>query len=502
MTSAASTAPVWSFDLVRDSLNVDAIYRLRTEVQASASRRDQFRFVIETIPDMGENATRRGIGYWILGRNADTLETLKGTTGNFAEFFRAKALLASGDAAGAAAIFEKLRSDDQVGTASRFGDLECFVARGDFEHLAKAVKALPKSLAETADAHYFHGCVHEAQGRREQAISEFEKTLEIHPEHRKAMFRLAYCLDLYGMDDEARSIYEKLVKLPPVDVAAVMNLGVLYEDRGEYPRAIACYEAALRSDPLNIRARLYKQDCEASLNMYYDETQERKDDKLQQTLRVPITDFELSVRARNCLTKMNIKSLGDLVRKSETELLSYKNFGETSLNEIKAILNSKNLRLGMLPPEKIVQPPPELGSVDPNLYSKPIQELDLSVRSRRTMEALNIRSVGDLLQNSAEDLLAMPNFGQTSLNEIRMKLRALGVDIRDSKTGMIRTFAPMTPEQAAASLRESDDFDPDAMDDEDEDLDDPELAELDEEMAGTDDEADSEDELDDPQDEE
>jgi DNA-directed RNA polymerase subunit alpha len=213
-----------------------------------------------------------------------------------------------------------------------------------------------------------------------------------------------------------------------------MNLGILYEDLGDYARATACFDAVLRSDPTNPRAQLYRRDCEASTTMYYDETQERKDDKLQQTLRIPITDFELSVRARNCLTKMNIKTLGDLVRKSETELLSYKNFGETSLNEIKAILSSKNLRLGMLPAEKIVAPPPDLGSIDPTIYSKPIGELDLSVRSRRTMEALNIRLVGDLLQHSAEELLAMPNFGQTSLNEIRVKLRTLGVDLRDGRT--------------------------------------------------------------------
>ena len=63
-------------------------------------------------------------------------------------------------------------------------------------------------------------------------------------------------------------------------------------------------------------------------------------------LNIPVTDFELSVRSRNCLKKMNIKNLGDLLRTSEQELLSYKNFGETSLNEIKSLLASKGLRLG------------------------------------------------------------------------------------------------------------------------------------------------------------
>ena len=63
-------------------------------------------------------------------------------------------------------------------------------------------------------------------------------------------------------------------------------------------------------------------------------------------LDTPVTDFELSVRARNCLKKMNIRTLGDLLKVSEAELLSYRNFGETSLVEIKNMLSSKGLRLG------------------------------------------------------------------------------------------------------------------------------------------------------------
>ena len=356
-----STLAAWSLDLANDSLNLDAIYRLRGEVQEAADRRDQFRNYLESIPDTGEKAVRRGIGYWVLGRNADAAETLKTSKSNLGDFFRAKALLAGGEEKAAAALFEKLRSDDLVGHAARYAELDCLVARCDFDALSKALKTLPKALTETADSHYYRGRVLEAQGKPEEAIAEYERATEIHPEHRKALFRLAYMLDLHGMDDEALALYEKLAKLPPVDVAVLMNLGILLEDRGDYPRAIACFDAALRSDPSNARAHLYKRDCESSLTMYYDETQERKDDKLQQTLRIPITDFELSVRARNCLTKMNIKTLGDLVRKTETELLSYKNFGETSLNEIKAILSSKNLRLGMLPGEKAVAPPPISG---------------------------------------------------------------------------------------------------------------------------------------------
>ena len=81
--------------------------------------------------------------------------------------------------------------------------------------------------------------------------------------------------------------------------------------------------------------------------MYYDEEEIEKNYRLAHLLEIPVTDFELSVRSRNCLRKMNIRTLGDLTRTTEAALLASKNFGETSLSEIKEMMTSKNLRLGM-----------------------------------------------------------------------------------------------------------------------------------------------------------
>ena len=74
---------------------------------------------------------------------------------------------------------------------------------------------------------------------------------------------------------------------------------------------------------------------------------EDRDSYLQQLMEIPVTDFELSVRSRNCLRNMNIRTLGDLTRTTEAALLASKNFGETSLSEIKEMMTSKNLWLGM-----------------------------------------------------------------------------------------------------------------------------------------------------------
>jgi DNA-directed RNA polymerase subunit alpha len=60
-----------------------------------------------------------------------------------------------------------------------------------------------------------------------------------------------------------------------------------------------------------------------------------------------IDDLELPVRASNCLKKANIHTVGELVQKSENELLKAKNFGRKSLDDILKVLHDMNLDLGM-----------------------------------------------------------------------------------------------------------------------------------------------------------
>ncbi|MGB2630702.1 MAG: DNA-directed RNA polymerase subunit alpha [Candidatus Omnitrophota bacterium] len=76
-----------------------------------------------------------------------------------------------------------------------------------------------------------------------------------------------------------------------------------------------------------------------------EESKEKQD--LMKRLSKPISELELSVRSSNCLAEANIRTIGDLVKKKETEMLKYKNFGKKSLNEINAILSSMGLHLGM-----------------------------------------------------------------------------------------------------------------------------------------------------------
>ena len=73
--------------------------------------------------------------------------------------------------------------------------------------------------------------------------------------------------------------------------------------------------------------------------------------------RRKVDELELSVRSANCLKNDNIVYIGDLVQKTESEMLRTPNFGRKSLNEIKEVLKGMNLELGMdipaWPPENV-----------------------------------------------------------------------------------------------------------------------------------------------------
>ncbi len=68
---------------------------------------------------------------------------------------------------------------------------------------------------------------------------------------------------------------------------------------------------------------------------------------LYEKLRLPISELELSVRSSNCLKDASIKTIADLVRKTEPELLGFRNFGKKSLTEIQDLLKAMGMSLGM-----------------------------------------------------------------------------------------------------------------------------------------------------------
>jgi DNA-directed RNA polymerase subunit alpha len=84
-----------------------------------------------------------------------------------------------------------------------------------------------------------------------------------------------------------------------------------------------------------------------------EEEEEEEDKEFLEMINKPITELELSVRSANCLEAANIRTIGDLVQKTEAQMLKYKNFGKKSLSEIQNILQGMNLHLGMNVQERL-----------------------------------------------------------------------------------------------------------------------------------------------------
>lgn len=322
------------------------------------------------------------------------------------------------------------RVGDGDGDAAKQVNAAVQKARDLLNQYASASDSLP-------EWHCVQGVLAELDADRVTALRAYHRALELAPDLEVAAFRTARLAELAGRTDEALRLYARLARRPRAHVNALINAALIHEDHGDYDAAAACLKRVLRVDPNHRRARLFLKSVESCREMVTHDASDVRPDPRERMLSMPIMEFELSVRARNCLKKMNVRTLGDLVKLREEELLAYKNFGETSLNEIRALLQRKGLKLGQSIeeiPSDVVEPAPVIRrpSVAPEqeaLLGKSVIDLELSVRSRRCLQRLNVKTVGDLLNYTEADLLATRNFGVTSLNEIKARLSELGLTL-------------------------------------------------------------------------
>lgn len=381
-------------------------------------------------------AVRLGVCYYLLGRYSLAAKTLKEADGGaLAHYYLGKSNFAL------ERYPDAIQSYASAAKAGYNAD-ECAVAKAEAQRYARDAKDalatldnLSGAIEQTADYLYQRGATVAALGGNpDEVVRLFERAVSSDGQHAGALFGLAMENDRRGNDERAVELYERSVGQFPPHIGSLLNLGVLYEDRQQYERAQQCYQRILDVFPNHGRARIYMKDAAASGDMFLDEDAQRRRDRVSQVLNVPVSDFELSVRSRNCLQKMGIQTLGDLARSTEAELLASKNFGETSLVEIREMLSSKGLSLGMFAGEKPALEPvyePEVVSPDEQaLLDRPIADLNLSVRARKCMIRLGLNTIGELLRRTGDDLLECKNFGVTSLNEVREKLTQYGLKLR------------------------------------------------------------------------
>jgi DNA-directed RNA polymerase subunit alpha len=381
-------------------------------------------------------AVRLGVCYFLLGRNKLAVDTLRNADGSaLALFYLGKAQFSQGLYEEAINSYNAAKGAGYNGDDTSLAIAEAQRYMGDAAGALATLDQLYGAIEQTAEYLYQRGAtVAKLGGNPTEVVALYERAVEASPGHAGALFGLALESDRRGNDDRAIELYERATQTYPAHVGSLVNLGILYEDRQQFEAAQACFQRVLDCYPDNRRARLFSKDAVASGDMYFDEEAQKRNERLNQVLNIPVTDFELSVRSRNCLEKIGVYTLGDLTRTTEQELLSSKNFGETSLIEIRDMLAARGLELGMLAKEKAEPESPidtsHLSPAEQAVLERPISDLNLSVRARKCMVRLGLTTIGELVRKTGDDLLECKNFGVTSLNEVREKLTQMNLKLR------------------------------------------------------------------------
>ncbi len=381
-------------------------------------------------------SARLGVCQYLLGKYEDSVQTLCNADGGaLTHYYLGKAYLAQDEYSQALAAYESAEKAGYPLDDVTLAKAEAMLYMGQQEDALKLLDNLSGAVEQTAEYLYQRSsAVSALGGNQAEVVALLERAVEAEGDHAGALFGLALENDRHGNDDYARNLYERAATEFPAHLGTLINLGLLYEDLEYFDLAKQCYTRILEVYPAHERARLYYKDADASRDMYYDEDARRRLERLEQILSVPVTDFELSVRSRNCLQKMGVMTLGDLTKTTEQELLASKNFGETSLVEISDMLVSKGLELGQFATQwKEEEPTYDSSNMSDDeraMLDRPIADLNLSVRARKCMVRLGLSTVGELLRRTGDDLLECKNFGVTSLNEVREKLTVQGLKLR------------------------------------------------------------------------
>jgi len=382
------------------------------------------------------DSVRLGVCLYLLGRFRQAQEILASSDGG------ALALFYTGRIHFAREEYDQAVGSYRAAQAAGYDGDQCSVVISEAlrnarrgEEALETLNSLSGPIEQTSDYLYQRGATVAALGGNpSETIALYERAVTINDKHVGALFGLANENDRRGNDDEAMRLYQMSAACFPTHVGSLLNLGLMYEDRADFEKARLCYQRILDAYPSEPRARLYMKDVEASSDMYFDEEAQKRRERMTQILGIPVTDFELSVRSRNCLQKMGIQTLGDLTSTSEQQLLASKNFGETSLVEIREMLSARGLELGQFASEKAAAEPPvdysEMSADEQAMLERPISDLSLSVRARKCMVRLGLNTIGELLRKTGDDLLECKNFGVTSLNEVREKLTIHGLKLR------------------------------------------------------------------------
>ncbi|MEM9942428.1 MAG: DNA-directed RNA polymerase subunit alpha C-terminal domain-containing protein [Planctomycetota bacterium] len=381
-------------------------------------------------------SVRLGVCQYLIGNYESAIATLENADGGaLAHFYQGRAHFALKNYVRAAECYDSAQRAGYNADLCNIAIAEAKRLASDYDGAMQILDNMFGPIEQTAEYLYQRGATIAVRlDNPDEVYKLYERAVELEDTHPGALFGLAMENDRRGNDEKAIELYQRAAASFPANVGALLNLGLIYEDHDQYERAVSCYDRILDAFPAHDRATLYRSDAIASMDEHYDHDSEKLRQQIAGVMSIPIAQFELSVRSRNCLQKMGILTLGDLCKVSEIELLNSKNFGETSLVEIREMMANKGLVIGQFAHQKDQEEEPvDLSHLSPEeqvLLDRPISDLNLSVRARKCMTRLGLTTIGELVRKSADDLLECKNFGVTSLTEVREKLGQASLSLR------------------------------------------------------------------------
>lgn len=403
--------------------------------------RDQAKFneLRETVSDLSAKTDslspaemiKYGICQFLVGDFDGAAETLARpdvkSASSLSPFYLGKIALQKQDCQAAVAAFNEAQKAGYSEGECALGRAQAYREAGQPSESQRELDNVQGDTQHTAEYAYQYGATCAAMGDDpDQMLRWYERAHEQDRNHPGALFGLALECERHGDDEQALEYYQRLACLIPTHVGALINLGVLYEDRENYEDAVKCFRRVLEADPTNVRAKMFFDDAAAAVNRgsQSDRASSARSGRSKTVYDKSVFDYELSTRARNALKALDINTVGDLCSRTPRDLLAAKNFGDSSLDEVRKILDDEGLQFGSLlhesgePAESVEMS----DSADDGLLSLSIEELNLNVRAKKCLSRKDIRTIGELVKTSAEELLNSKNFGVTSLNEIRKRL--------------------------------------------------------------------------------
>ena len=302
--------------LSNSSFGPQEIQNIVRAIRDDSSRHAVLRDAVNELAARGEqtpaSAVRLGVCCYLLGRYEQAEQTLaRADGGALAHYYLGRAKIEQGKYREAIACYESARTAGYDADTCALAIAETHRFLGEAPQAMAILDQMFGPVEQTAEYLYQRAAaVSAVGGNPSEVVALYERAVEADRRHSGALFGLAMENDRRGNDEEALQLYQRAAESYPTYVGALLNLGIMYEDFQYYDRAQQCYQRILDHFPDHPRARLYLKDAAASRDMFYDEEALKRQDRMTQMLSVPVADFELSVRSRNCLQRMGDSHAG------------------------------------------------------------------------------------------------------------------------------------------------------------------------------------------------